>query len=181
MFLEVHAAVDHIKAKSLVSALRLSIVDKRVRSHLGAAMLSRPVFRRFQQPGADALSTRGFDHEPTFDVAHGICRVATVSVGAQTNFYKSRQGRTRNRTRFLCDKDRQGQRSRFAGTNLCFRFELMLARRTIRPEQCAKRAELVGVCLHGSTDEIVQHIPDFNQASHPITSGRTAWLRRVQQ
>jgi hypothetical protein len=67
------------------------MIDPRIGSHLCGTLLSGPLLRRMHQVSANSLTSKLFPHEPAFDEANWLGRIATVSVRAQTHLQKAGQ------------------------------------------------------------------------------------------
>jgi len=113
-----HRALDHLEPETFVHALRKSIADYRVRSHLRATLASRPFLGGSQQAFANSPLPVTLRNVPALDVPHRAGRMASLGVRAQTGFQEADQ----RSVPLFRNEDDERQRSRRLASKNEFQF-----------------------------------------------------------
>ena len=135
-----HAPIDHLEAELFVRALGDAAVDPGVGRHLDAAVAARPIFGGRDETRADAGPAVPFHHEPTFEVAHRLLRIAAVGVRAQVDLGEADDLPHRR----LRDEDRERHRPRPLPRQELHELRRMLLDGRVRPQRLPQERQLDG-------------------------------------
>jgi len=113
-----------------MDALRLLIIDPRVRRHLDTSLTAGPILCGSQQLGAHALTPVAGGDVPSLDETHRFCNIAAIGMGAQTCLEEANHGLV---VRLRYQDDQRHWRGSLTVEN-CRKFPAMLLGGSVRPQ-----------------------------------------------
>lgn len=159
----VHTAVNHLESKCLMRLLGIEMVDPCIGRHFMAALIAGPLLCCSEKLRANSVAPMLRRDKPALDKADRMCRIATVSVRAQTSVNKTCDATVRG----LGQKDNCRESAARLSCKERIHFSHMRFSTRIRPQQVAHGTERRSIARFGPADNKLFHYDMIKAFSFP--------------